>query len=148
MSDSEGLDDVRERKREQLKERLGEDAATDGADAVDDGGTAAPDEPVHVEDGAVLRDLLADHDLALADFYADWCGPCQMLDPVVEAVAADTAAAVLKVDVDAHEDLASEYGVRGVPTLVLFADGEVAEQVVGVREKADLVSLVERHGSG
>ena len=81
----------------------------------------------------------------LADFYADWCGPCQMLEPVVESVAADTDATVATVDVDANQGLAAEHGVRGVPTLLLFADGEPVERLVGMQEEARLRSVIEEH---
>jgi thioredoxin 1 len=83
--------------------------------------------------------------VVLVDFYADWCGPCQMLEPVVASLAAETEAAVAKVDVDANQQLASQYGVRGVPMLLLFADGEAVEQMVGVKQKGELAGLVERY---
>jgi len=76
-------------------------------------GTA--DEPVHVEGQSQLDELVDTGGVVLADFYADWCGPCQMLEPVVEKLAAETDATVAKVDVDANQRLASAYGVRGVP---------------------------------
>jgi thioredoxin 1 len=131
MSETDELDELREQKAEELKEQ-----AT---------GSDTPSEPVHVEGADHLDELVADNEVVLVDFYADWCGPCQMLEPTVEAVAEETQAVVAKVDVDAHQQLAGQYGVRGVPTLVLFVDGEQAEQVVGVREKDHFVSLIERH---
>ncbi|GAA0681325.1 thioredoxin [Natronoarchaeum mannanilyticum] len=108
-----------------------------------DASTATPDEPVYVNGQDELDDTVADYDVVLADFYADWCGPCQMLEPVVETLAEETDAAVAKIDVDANQQLAGAYGVRGVPTLVLFADGEQAEQVVGVQSEDQLRSLIE-----
>ena len=86
--------------------------------------------------------MVADHDVVLVDFYADWCGPCKMLEPTVEALARDSPAVVAKVDVDAHQALASQYGVRGVPTMLLFSDGEPVERIVGVRDQSTLASLV------
>ncbi|MBX0305814.1 thioredoxin [Haloarcula salinisoli] len=103
------------------------------------------DEPVAVSGPEQLDDLLASHDVVLVDFYADWCGPCKMLEPVVERLAAETDAIVAKVDVDANQQLASDYGVRGVPTLVLFADGTQVEEVVGVQPEDQLRSLVASH---
>ncbi|PSP83217.1 thiol reductase thioredoxin [Halobacteriales archaeon QS_1_68_17] len=138
MSDSEGPDDIeaiRKRKRERLKEQL-----DDGPGA----GESARSEPVHVESADHFRDLVADGTV-LVDFYADWCGPCQMLEPTVEAIAAETSATVAKVDVDAHQSLAAEHGVQGVPMLVLYADGEVAEQLVGVQDRATLETLIDRY---
>lgn len=81
----------------------------------------------------------------LVDFHADWCGPCQSLKPVLEALAKEfeDRAQVLKVDVDQHPALAQQYNVRGIPTLVLFKDGQVTDTVVGLRSKAELAALLE-----
>jgi len=136
-SDSEDIEAIRERKRERLAAQLDEE----GSESEESVAT----EPVHVESEAHLNELVADHDVVLVDFYADWCGPCQMLEPVVESIAAETAATVAKVDVDAHQGLAREYGVQGVPTLFLFADGEPAERLVGMQDENRLRSLVEQH---
>jgi len=83
--------------------------------------------------------------VVLVDFYADWCGPCQMMEPAVEAIANDTDAAVLKVDVDQHQALAGEYGVQGIPTLLVFVDGELAERMVGAQTEAALTDAVAEH---
>ncbi|WP_254841158.1 thioredoxin [Natronomonas marina] len=128
MSDAEDIDDIREKKKEKLRSMAG-----------------APDEPVHVEGGTHLEELLSENRLLLVDFYADWCGPCKMLEPTVEEIAAETDAAVAKVDIDAHQDLAQQYQVQGVPTLYLFVDGEPADRMVGVQDKSTLVEKIEAH---
>jgi thioredoxin 1 len=128
MSDVEDIDDIREKKREELAAR---------ADT--------PEEPIHVEGQSHLEELLDANHVVLVDFYADWCGPCKMLELTVEEIAAETGAAVAKVDVDAHQDLAGAYQVQGVPTLYLFVDGEPEDRMVGVQEKAALVEKVEAH---
>ncbi|WIV67255.1 thioredoxin [Natrialbaceae archaeon AArc-T1-2] len=107
--------------------------------------TELPDEPIVIDDESHLDDVVAEYDVVLVDFYADWCGPCQMLEPVVEALASETDAAVAKVDVDRLQGLAATYGVRGVPTLVLFADGEQAEQHVGAKPADQLRSMIENY---
>jgi len=106
---------------------------------------AVPTEPIHLDDAADFDDYVADHDVLLVDFYADWCGPCQMMEPAIESVANDTDAAVLKVDVDQHQALAGEYGVQGIPTLLVFADGELANRMVGAQMEDALTSAVEAH---
>lgn len=68
-----------------------------------------------------------------------------MLAPVVETIAAETSATVAKIDIDTNQQLAAEYGVRGVPTLVLFDDGQLAERLVGMQDEAKLRSVVEAH---
>lgn len=97
-----------------------------------------PTEPVALEDAADFDDFVAGHDVVLVDFYADWCGPCRMMEPAVETVAAETDAAVLKVDVDRQQGLASKHGVQGVPTLLVFAGGEIAERMVGAQTEEAL----------
>ncbi|MFC4541382.1 thioredoxin [Halosolutus amylolyticus] len=101
------------------------------------------DEPVHVEGADHLDGIVAEHDVVLVDFYADWCGPCKMLEPVIEGLAEETEAVMAKVDVDANQQLAGAYGVRGVPTLVLFADGEQVEQHTGVLPADRLRNMIE-----
>ncbi|WP_423746232.1 thioredoxin (plasmid) [Haladaptatus sp. SPP-AMP-3] len=101
-----------------------------------------PREPVHVESESHLDELTKANDVVLVDFYADWCGPCKMLEPVVKAVAKETEAVVAKVDIDQHQLLAQQNGVRGVPTLQLYADGEIAKRMVGMQDQATLMNLV------
>ncbi|MDT3436048.1 thioredoxin [Haloarcula sp. 1CSR25-25] len=107
--------------------------------------TDTTNEPIHVDGADHLDDIVGKHDVVLVDFYADWCGPCQMLEPIVETIAAETDAVVAKVDVDANQQLAGAYGVRGVPTLILFVDGEQAEEMVGVQGEQQLRSLLARY---
>ena len=130
-------DEIRREKLEELREK-----ATDGgaAEAVD-----SRSEPVHVEGGDHFDELVAADGVVLVDFYADWCGPCQMLEPIVEELAAETDATVAKVDIDQHQRLAQRHQVRGVPTMYLFADGEQVEQMVGVKQKAELRSVIEQY---
>lgn len=80
----------------------------------------------------------------LVDFFATWCGPCKMLAPVLEEVAAEVAgrAKIVKVDIDASPDLAQRFGVMSVPTLAVFKDGKLVNQVVGVQPKPAIMGLL------
>ncbi|UPV76383.1 thioredoxin (plasmid) [Halorussus limi] len=143
------LESIRERKRDDLLGAQNEEGDGTGVTPESDASAEsepAPTEPVHVESVEQFSDVTTRYDVTLVDFYADWCGPCNMLEPTVEAIARDTDAAVAKVDIDEHQGLAAQYGVRSVPTLLLFADGEQVEQIVGVQDEATLTKLVERHG--
>lgn len=81
---------------------------------------------------------------ALVDFYADWCGPCRMLTPVLEQVAKDVKdrAAVLKLDIDSAQETASFFQVTSIPTLILFKDGEEKGRVVGLRDAEELKKFI------
>ncbi|MFB6131697.1 MAG: thioredoxin [Salinigranum sp.] len=148
MSESDEIDEIRERKRKELEERLEGGETTGAVDGADDaGGESTPTEPVHVHGVDELDDVVSKYDAVLVDFYADWCGPCKMLEPTVAELARETSAVVAKVDVDANQPLAAQYGVRGVPTLVFFADGEAVRQLVGVQDKSTLADLLAQHGA-
>jgi thioredoxin 1 len=104
--------------------------------------TVKPSEPIHVTSQSHLDELVAEHDVVLVDFYADWCGPCKMLEPTVEEIAAESDVAVLKVDIDELQELARDAGVRSVPTLQFYAHGEAAKRLIGVQDKDDLLDVV------
>jgi len=82
----------------------------------------------------------------LVDFWAEWCGPCKMLGPVLDELAGEYTGRVkiAKVNIDEHQKVASDYGIRAIPTLLLFKDGEVAEQIVGLRSKRDLKASLDK----
>jgi len=90
-------------------------------------------------------DVLKSHTPVLVDFWAEWCQPCRMISPVIEELAKDYDGRlkVVKVNVDENSDTPAKYGVRGIPTLLLFKDGEVVATKVGALSKSQLVSLVE-----
>jgi thioredoxin 1 len=83
----------------------------------------------------------------LVDFYAAWCGPCKMMNPILKEVkdAVGTSAVILKINVDNNQNLAAQYQVRGVPTLLLFKEGKQVWRQSGVVEKNSLIDLIQKH---
>lgn len=83
----------------------------------------------------------------LIDFYADWCGPCKALAPILKEVKKELGDAVklIKIDVDKNQPLAANYQVRGVPTMILFKDGKQLWRQSGVLEKKDIIAVINQH---
>lgn len=87
------------------------------------------------------NEILDRNGVALVDFYADWCGPCQMLSPVIDEIAKErTDIAVGKVNVDNEGELALEYGVMSIPTLIVFENGKEKARLVGFRAKEEILA--------
>ena len=97
--------------------------------------------------GSNFDQIIAGEKPVLVDFWAPWCGPCRMIAPVIEQVAAEYEgrAVVGKVDVDEESALAAKFGVMSIPTLIVLKGGKVVEQAVGARGKADVAAMLTRH---
>ena len=90
-------------------------------------------------------DSVTGEGLSLVDFWATWCGPCRVLSPTVDEVASEMEgrAVVAKCNVDDCEDLAASYGIRNIPTLLFFKNGEVADRTVGVVSKQEIINKLD-----
>ena len=96
-------------------------------------------------DGTNFETEVLKSDVAvLVDFWAPWCNPCKLIGPIIDELASeyDGKVKIAKINVDDNQSLASQYGIRGIPTVMIFKDGEVAANFVGVRPKEDLVEAL------
>lgn len=103
--------------------------------------------PVVVTDADFHEEILEHTGLAMVDFWAVWCGPCQIVAPVVEQIAAqyEGKVKVAKLDVDANQQTTTRFNVRSIPSILLFKDGQHVETVVGAVPKPYLVEKIEQH---
>jgi thioredoxin 1 len=102
---------------------------------------------IEVTDSTFDEVVLKSDKPVMVDFWAAWCGPCRMVAPIMDQLTAEYAgkAVIVKVDVDANQKFAAEYGVRNIPTVLVFKNGEVVEKQVGVAPKATYAQKIDAH---
>ena len=100
---------------------------------------------VHVSDSSFEQDVLKSNVPVLLDFWAEWCGPCKMIAPILDQIAAEYAGKVLvaKMNVDENPRTPMKFSVRGIPTLILFKNGQLQGQKIGAVRKADVVAFLD-----
>jgi thioredoxin 1 len=105
------------------------------------------DKVQHVTDRTFEQEVLKSDRPVLVDFWAAWCAPCRMIAPAIEQIAEDYdgRAKVVKVDVDQSGDVSARYNIRGIPTLLLFKDGMIKDQIVGATSKDNITRMIEAH---
>ena len=101
---------------------------------------------IHVTDSDFTKEVLEQKGIVLVDFWAPWCGPCLMLGPIIEQVAVEMKdkVKVVKLNVDENPSVSSQYQITGIPTVIIFKDGQLKEQIVGFRQKQDYIDAINK----
>jgi thioredoxin 1 len=132
MSEDQELQTIRERLRAEMT------APQPAKDVID--------HPVEITDEK-LADFVRAHDLVVVDVWAEWCGPCRMVGPIVDQLAKEMAGQVAfaKLDADTNPAVMQAFGIQGIPTLLVFRKGRLVDRLVGAMPKASLAAAIRRH---
>lgn len=103
-------------------------------------------QPIAVTDNDFAEQVLQSDKPVLVDFWAEWCAPCRALGPIIESLSAEYEGRVTiaKLDVDANQQVAMQYGIRSIPTVMLFDKGQIVDTIIGVRPKSDYEKSLKR----
>jgi thioredoxin 1 len=133
---NEELERIKQKKLRQMMEKANEPKKE----------KSSPNKPVEVTD-ATLKEAIENHPLVVVDCWAPWCAPCQIVGPIIEELARDYAGRVLfgKLNVDENREVAMQYQIMGIPTLLVFKNGELVDRIVGAMPKQTLERKITRH---
>ncbi len=100
---------------------------------------------IHLDADSFKSEVLEGEGLVLVDFWASWCGPCKMLGPILDELSDEVTTKITKVNVDDYPNIAADYGIRSIPTMIIFKDGEKVEQLIGLMQKGAIKEKLENY---
>lgn len=100
---------------------------------------------VHLDVDSFKSEVLEGTGVVLVDFWASWCGPCKMLGPILDELSQEVTAKIAKVNVDDYPNIAADYGIRSIPTMIVFKDGEKTDQLIGLMQKGAIKEKLEQY---
>lgn len=100
---------------------------------------------IHLDVDSFKSEVLEEKGLVLVDFWASWCGPCKMLGPILDELSDEVTTKITKVNVDDYPNIAADYGIRSIPTMIIFKEGEKVEQLIGLMQKGAIKEKLENY---
>nr|WP_281834164.1 thioredoxin [Propionigenium maris] len=100
---------------------------------------------VHLDVDSFKSEVLEGTGVVLVDFWASWCGPCKMLGPILDELSQEVSVKIAKVNVDDYPNIAADYGIRSIPTMIIFKDGEKIDQLIGLMQKGAIKEKLEQY---
>jgi len=100
---------------------------------------------LNIDDAQFDQEVLKSDELVMVDFWAEWCGPCKALGPKLEEISTETNIKIVKINIDQNKETAQKFGIRSIPTMILFKSGKDVETLMGNLPKEELVSKLQAH---
>lgn len=139
------VDEQEQQKTEDIVENIQETDVieTDKNESAKENSEEVKNEVIEIMSEQFKTEVIDCQGIVIVDFFATWCMPCKILSPILETIAYEENIKVVKVDIDKNSELANEYNIRSIPTMIIFKDGEMIQSIIGVRTKEEILKNIE-----